>query len=466
MFEGSKVYNKRTYTYETYIARKISILKSAWGGEALPKIKKQLKKYQSKNGIILAEKQREAVYKLMSENVMILTGKPGTGKTTTLKAIIDVYKSINPKSEVLLSAPTGRASRKMQESTGYKAVTVHRMLGYQQGSIPDYNEDNQLEADLVIVDEWSMADLNLTYWLLSALKRGTKILFIGDTDQLPSVSPGNVLNDFIEAELPTVKLDEIFRQARDSQIIQNAHRIKNGEYLVIDDSKEDFYFIQQYNTYKVANLIIKSALRFMEIGYSLEDILILSPMKMGEVGVETLNEMLRDAVNPKSPLKNEISIGNSRFFREGDKVMQNINNKDKEVYNGDLGIVKRIQSNVKDEDGKTKDIIICDFEGVEIEYNKKELIELELGFCMTIHKSQGGEAPVVIMPIVISHKRMLARNLYYTAVTRAKSKVVLIGTHEAMNVAIKNNKVAERNSILDQRIMFEIYQIERFVQEN
>src|SRR5699024_6587639 len=225
------------------------------------------------------EKQREAVYKLLQENVLILTGKPGTGKTTTLRAMIQIYESLYPDNEIRLSAPTGRASRKMSEASGRDSATVHSMLGYRQGEIPEHNEDNPLDADLVILDEWSMADLNLTYWLMTALERGTKVVFIGDIDQLPSVSPGSVLSDFIQAELPTVRLEQIFRQAEESQIVQNAHRINEGKSLLVDDSKSDFYFIQQYNNYKIAHLIVKSALRFIEMGYSLEDIMILSPMR-------------------------------------------------------------------------------------------------------------------------------------------------------------------------------------------
>src|SRR5699024_7952509 len=199
-----------------------------------------------------------------------------------------------------------------------------------------------------------MADLNLTYWLMTALERGTKVVFIGDIDQLPSVSPGSVLSDFIQAELPTVRLEQIFRQAEESQIVQNAHRINEGKSLLVDDSKSDFYFIQQYNNYKIAHLIVKSALRFIEMGYSLEDIMILSPMRSGDVGIDALNEMLRKAINPQHPLKNEIKIGN-RFFREGDKVMQNVNDHDKNVFNGELGVIKNIH--VVD----NKDIIVCEF---------------------------------------------------------------------------------------------------------
>jgi len=457
IFEGKKVYSKRLYSYETYIARKISILLNNRGGEAMPKIDKILKRYQSQNSILLAEQQREAIYKMMQENVLIITGKPGTGKTTTLKAMLDIYEDIYPKNNILLSAPTGRASRKMAEATGRTARTVHSMLGYRQGDIPTHNEGNPLEVDLIVVDEWSMADLNLTYWLLSAINKGSKIIFIGDIDQLPSISPGNVLADLIEAELPTVRLDQIFRQAEQSQIVQNAFRINEGKELLIDTSKDDFYFIHNYNDIAIQNLTIKSVLRFIELGYELEDILVLSPMRKGEVGIELLNNTLREYINPKNPLKNEIKIGD-RYFREGDKVMQNVNNPELDIYNGDLGIITRIER-IKDKHGKEKDIVVCDFEGKEAIYERSLLKDLELGYALTIHKSQGGEASVVIMPITFTHKIMLARNLYYTGITRAKEKVVLIGNNDAMNYAINNNKIIKRNSLLDQRIMKEVYEL-------
>src|SRR5699024_3409079 len=453
MFEGNLVYPRSYFKYETEVAQKLSILTSSRGGGAMPKIKKVLKKYQKENQLFLTEKQREAVYALHEENVLILTGKPGTGKTTTLKAMIDVYKEIYPKSEVLLSAPTGRASRKMKEATGYEAMTVHRLLGYRQGEIPEYNSDNKLEADLIILDEWSMADLRLMYWLISAIEKGTKVVFIGDVDQLPSVSSGNVLDDMIKSGLPAIHLTEVFRQAENSQIIKNAHKINNGESIVVDHSKEDFYYIEQYNDRVNAELIVRSTMRFLDLGYSLEDILVLSPMRNGDVGIELLNEMLRNAINPKSRFNKEIQLGN-RFFREGDKVMQNKNNIEKDVYNGERVSIKSIRLNVKDSNGKkNKDEIICEFDGEFVKYSRSDMVELERGYALTIHKSQGGEAPIVIMPITMSHKVMLTRNLYYTGVTRAKDKVVLIGNMNALNYAIQNDRISQRNSLLDKRIV-------------
>ncbi|RKJ28307.1 ATP-dependent RecD-like DNA helicase, partial [Butyricicoccus sp. 1XD8-22] len=271
---------------EQKLAQKLSILRGSWGGEAMPSLDKHIKRYQAKNKIILAEKQREAVRRLMEEQILILTGGPGTGKTTVVKAMIDIYKELNPKGIIRLAAPTGRASRKLEESTGYEAMTIHRMIGFRHGELPEYHSDNRLAGDLIVIDEFSMVDLQIAFWLVNALERDAKILFIGDTDQLPSVGSGNVLSDLIESGLPTVQLTEIFRQAEESQIITNAHRINNGKSLLIDKEKKDFYFIRQNTPANISDFIIKSAVRFIELGYSLEDILILSPMRKGDAGID------------------------------------------------------------------------------------------------------------------------------------------------------------------------------------
>lgn len=450
VIKDDKIYPKFLYNYEEKLAQKLSVMRGSRGGEAMPSLDNLIKKYQTKNKIILADKQREAIKRLMQEQVLILTGGPGTGKTTVVKAMIDVFKEVNPEGIIRLSAPTGRASKKLEESTGYEAKTIHRMLGFKKGKSPEFHSENTLAGDLFIVDEMSMVDLQLAYWLVNALEKNAKILFIGDVDQLPSVGPGNVLHDLILSGMPTVQLTEVFRQAEESQIITNAHRINNGQSLLIDKEKNDFYFIKKQKPTDISDFIIKSAIRFIELGYTLEDILILSPMRKGDAGINVLNERLRDALNPKNTQKNELKIG-ERFFRVGDKVLQNINNADKDVFNGEIGIVKSITKE-KDSEDKIVDVIYCKFDNKIIKYFREDCKELELGFALTIHKSQGGEAPIVIMPITTSHYIMLARNLYYTGVTRAKEKVVLIGTDQAMNIAIQSNNVAKRNSQLDIRI--------------
>lgn len=452
VIEENRVYPKHLFEYEEGLAQKLSILRGSRGGEAMPKIEKYIKTYQTENGIILANNQREVIKRLMTEQVMVLTGGPGTGKTTVIKAIIDIYKKINNNGVICLCAPTGRASRKLQEATGHEAMTIHRLIGYRQGEPPLYHAKNKLNGDLFIVDEFSMADLEISYLFLDAVNKNAKILFVGDVDQLPSVGVGNVLADLISSSIPTVRLTEIFRQSENSQIVVNAHRINHGQSLLLDPEKNDFYFIHQSDLLRIQNLIIRSAVRFIELGYSLEDILILSPMHKGEVGVTLLNEKLRETLNPPSPYKKELHLG-KRLFREGDKVIQNINNVDKNIFNGEIGIVKSITKE-KGKNGELIDIIICEFDTKLVKYERKDTIELDLAYCITIHKSQGGEAPIVIMPVTISHKVMLARNLYYTGITRAKEKVVLIGTEHAMNIAINNNQITNRNSQLDKKIIY------------
>lgn len=451
VIEEEKVYPKYLFEYELGLAQKLSKMRGSRDGEAMTSLDKHIKSYQKKNSIILADKQREAIKLLMKEQILILTGGPGTGKTTVVKAMIDIYKKIYPKSIIRLAAPTGRASRKLEESTGYEAMTIHRMIGYRQGELPEYHHDNRLAGDLIVIDEMSMVDIQLAYWLINAVENKSKILFIGDTDQLPSVGPGNVLKDMIKSGLPTVELTDIFRQAEASQIVTNAHRINSGKPLLIDQTKNDFYFINQEDVNQIAQLILLSAMRFEQLGYTTDDILILSPMKKGHVGTVILNEKLRDVLNPKSIHKKELILG-KRMFREGDKVMQNKNNMDKDVFNGELGRIKKITKEF-DDNNKLIDVIICDFDGSEIKYLREDMNEIELGYAITIHKSQGGEAPIVIMPITTHHHVMLARNLYYTGVTRAKEKVVLIGTNQAMDIAIKNNQINKRNSQLDKRIV-------------
>ncbi|MCM3711009.1 SF1B family DNA helicase RecD2 [Sporosarcina luteola] len=464
VIEEGCVYPKFLFTYEDRLARKLSEMKGSRGGEALPSLENQIMMYQRKHGIILAEKQRKAVRRLFEEQILILTGGPGTGKTTVIRAMLDMYKDMFPERIVCLAAPTGKASRQLSEVAGYEASTIHRLIGFQQGEIPLYNWEDKLPCDFLIVDEMSMVDVQLASLLLDALERDTKILFVGDIDQLPSVSPGNVLSDMIRAGLPTVSLTEVFRQAEESQIISNAHRVNKGKSLLINDDKGDFYFIHQEDPKRITKMIVRSALRFQELGYPLSDILILSPMKKGPVGTITLNEQLREALNPPDQTKNEWRIG-KRLFRLGDKVIQIKNNKTKGVFNGDIGVIVQISKDVN-QDNETVELMTCDFSGLTVTYEKADTKELELGYAITIHKSQGGESPIVIIPATTSHYVMLARNLMYTGMTRAKEKIVLIGTQKAMNMAINNNKLANRNSRLAQRIRTYISYNNRFVNES
>ncbi|MFD1363075.1 SF1B family DNA helicase RecD2 [Lentibacillus salinarum] len=447
--ENGFVYPKSLYENEVNLSWKLTKMQGSTRGGAVSSVEKHIKNYQKRHNVVLAEKQREAIRKLFEENLLILTGNPGTGKTTVIQAMIEIYRKLYKKDDIALCAPTGRASRKLAEVTGHAASTIHRLIGLQPGEDPEYSEDNPLPDQLIIIDEMSMVDVRLASKLMAAIHKNAKVLFVGDADQLPSVNPGNVLKDMIEGGIPNVKLTEIFRQAQESQIVTNAHRINQGQSLVVDENKNDFYFIHKENPKMIAHMLVKSAVRFVELGYALEDILVLSPMKKGPIGTIALNEALQEALNPAGSSKKEWKKKNT-IFRQGDKVIQTKNNYDKDVFNGDIGTIEDIKT-IKSDD-ETIDVMICDFMGEEVEYTKDQLNELQLAYSITIHKSQGGQAPVVIIPVSTSHYIMLARNLIYTGMTRAEERMVFIGTKKAMHIAAGNNKVAQRNTKLTERI--------------
>lgn len=449
-FEQKAVYLSYIYRYEINVAQKLSKMRGSRGGEAMPFLEKAIRDYQTDNRVVLAEQQREAIRALFQNNLLILTGGPGTGKTVITKAMIEIHSKQHPSHKIGLCAPTGRAARRLEEATGVFAQTAHSMIGKTPDGDPLHHKDNPLSFDLIIIDEVSMMDIHLASDLLDAVKQNAKILFIGDVDQLPSVGSGNFLNDMIEAGLPIVRLTEIFRQAQDSQIITNAHRVNQGKPIVIDSIKKDFYFLEYDSPCKISEMIRKSALRFIELGYPIEDILVLSPMRKGPNGTDELNIILQQALNPPSPDKQEWTVGKTTY-RVGDKVIHIKNNKEKDIYNGEIGMVKEI-SVVMDEEEKEEKALICNFSGREIAYRQEDLKQLQLAYSITIHKSQGGQAPIVITPISMSHYRMLTRNLIYTGMTRAKKIMVYIGTRKALNVAIQNNKVTMRNTRLGERI--------------
>ena len=392
----------------------------------------------------LAPSQRKAVKLCLSHPISIMTGGPGSGKTTTLRFILDIYKKEHPSNEILLAAPTGRASRRMAEQTGMFASTLHSALGLITDEESPLNDTELLPADLIVVDEFSMVDMRLAYILLERIKPGAQLLIVGDADQLPSVGAGNVLREMIRSEkVPTAVLDTIFRQASNSRIIVNAHAINhNDTHLQYGD---DFQMLEVQNAEDAAQLVVKNYLQEVS-QHGLENVQILSPFrKRGAVASNALNETIRDLVNPASKRKMELKCG-SRVFRVGDRIMQTANRNG--VSNGDVGLITGME---KADDEVFVDIRLLD--GRELRYSKDMMEDVEFSYCLTIHKSQGQEYPVIIVPLLKEHYIMLRRNLLYTAVTRAKAKVILIGQRQAVYIAIHKCDVGQRNTVLADRIV-------------
>lgn len=401
----------------------------------------------------LAAEQVEAVRGACENGVMVITGGPGTGKTTTIRTLIKIFARFRLK--ILLAAPTGRAARRMTEATGMEAKTIHRLLEYSfvegQGFRFQRNEDNPLNAQVIIVDEVSMVDLILFYNLLKALPDGCRLILVGDVDQLPSVGAGNVLRDVLNSEIvPSVCLKTIFRQARESMIIVNAHQINKGEFPHLNKRDKDFFFVPEENPERVTEIIVELCReRLPRFGSfdPMEEIQVLTPMRRSKAGVEILNSLLQQELNPPTRYKGEISYGGFNF-RLGDKVMQIRNNYEKEVFNGDIGRITALDQ----EDGELI-VTYPDQNGSrEVVYDTAGLDELVLAYAVSVHKSQGSEYPVVVMPVITQHYILLQRNLLYTAITRARRLVVLVGTRRAIAIAVHNNRVVQRYSNLALRL--------------
>lgn len=396
------------------------------------------------SAVELSAEQRLAVRTALTNKVTVLTGGPGTGKTVTVRTVIGALEAMRRK--YALCAPTGRAAKRLSEATSRPARTVHRLLEYSPQHGFQRNEEHPLEVDCLIVDEASMLDLLLTNRLLKAVDSAAHVLFVGDVDQLPSVGAGDVLRDVIASErVAVIQLTEIFRQAADSGIVVNAHRINRGEFPVLNEFN-DFYFFSQENPEEAAELLVDIVKRRVPGKFGLDpldDIQVIAPMYRGGCGVSNLNEALQKALNPAAPRKLEKRVG-GRVFRVGDKVMQTRNNYDKDVYNGDIGRVSRI-----DTTGQTMAVRIDDRSVV---YDWLELDELVHAFAVSVHKSQGSEYTAVVMPILTQHYLLLQRNLLYTAISRARELVVLVGTRKAIWIAVKNDQVSERHSGLSIRL--------------
>jgi exodeoxyribonuclease V alpha subunit len=401
----------------------------------------------AQNKIALSEKQQQAVQTALTSKVSILTGGPGTGKTTTVRALIQLLQA--QRRTFKLAAPTGRAAKRLSEATGEPAQTLHRLLEFKpfEGNKFMRDRENPLDADLIIVDELSMIDLLLMNALMKAIDITSHILFIGDPDQLPSVGAGNVLKDLIASNLiPVVALDVIFRQSEDSSIIENAHRINKGQMPIFSKTTRDFFLFAESEPELAAQRVVELVQSRIPSKFglnSIDDIQVLSPMHRGEVGVGELNRALQDALNPAEERKKEWRHG-SRVFRIGDKVLQTRNNYTKQVFNGDLGRLVALDAEEQS--------FTVDFDGVQVEYEFSEADELVHAFAMSIHKSQGSEYRAVVIPLLTQHYMLLQRNLLYTGVTRAKSLVVLVGTQKAISIAVRNDKVAQRNSRLAKRL--------------
>ncbi len=424
---------------------------------------------EKKSKISLDELQRKAVEKAAVSGIFILTGGPGTGKTTTINTMIRYFEAMNLT--ILLAAPTGRAAKRMQEATGYEASTIHRMLelygdpenAMEKGAHFGRNSENPLEADVIIIDETSMLDIFLMNSLLKAVIPGTRLVFVGDVNQLPSVGPGCVLSDMIKSgAFPVITLNKIFRQAALSDIVVNAHRINKGEDISLDNKSRDFFFLER-NDVLVIQKIVVSLVRDKipaYLGIDSREIQVLTPMRKGALGVENLNVLLQKYLNPSDPQKEEHEHGNT-VFRTGDKVMQVKNNyqidweiqgkygiavqKGSGVFNGDMGIIKEVDN--------FNESMVVEFDDSRIaSYSFKQLDELELAYAITVHKSQGSEYAAVVMPLLSGPKMLLSRNLLYTAVTRAKSCVVLSGSSNLLHSMIQNQREDERYTGLARRI--------------
>ena len=401
---------------------------------------------KDRDGVGLTDRQLEAVVSALTRKVTVITGNPGTGKTTCVRSILRLAEAKNKT--FVLAAPTGRAAKRLSDATGRPAKTIHRLLELRPGGDAKYNQENPLPADLVIVDETSMMDVLITNSLFKAVSPDAHLVLVGDVDQLPSVGPGNVLRDIIDSgTVPVVRLDAIFRQAQQSSIVVNAHRINHGEMPQFDHGDGETFMFQEEDPEKVFEIIVDLVTKRIpkKFGHDpLRHIQVLSPMYRGKAGVAFLNEQLQEVLNPPDDRKPEKRYG-GKLFRVGDKVMQLRNNYEKEVFNGDAGRIVSM-------DLEEQTVLVVFDDDRTVEYAFSELDELVHAFAISVHKAQGAEYPVVVIPVLTQHYLLLQRNLIYTALTRAKKLAVLVGTKKALAIAIKNNKIAFRYSGLKRRL--------------
>jgi len=444
--EISVIYRKELHNAEKGIAQKIKALLSISISNSKIDTEQIIEQILQKLAIKLSSEQLDVLENVLIKKLVIITGGPGTGKTTLVRSIVSIFSILDKT--ILLAAPTGRAARRLAEVTGEKTSTIHKLLQYNliTGKF-DKNQYDPLEADIIIVDEASMIDTDLMYHLLNAIPANSRFIMVGDIFQLPSVGPGNVLSDMISSKkIETFELTKIFRQAKESPIVVNAHKIRKGEFPDFkfknkDTDLSDFYFSEQNNPQKVVDIISGLCHRRIPKSYPhLTEIQVLTPMHKGDVGTINLNMVLQNVLNPG---ENSVK-GRGCFFRIGDKVMHLKNNYTKDVFNGDIGNVSHID--------KSHETLFVDYDGRDVEYDFSELDELTLAYAISVHKSQGSEYPAVIIPIMNQHFPLLQKNLLYTAITRGKGLVIIIGTREAVNIALNNDKPMQRLSSLAQRL--------------
>ena len=464
--DGVRVYSSRFYYMELNVAKMLHDLNIS-EEVSRERLLERLGKIEDATGLFLDEMQRKAVMEAAKQGILVLTGGPGTGKTTTINAMIRLFESEGMT--ILLAAPTGRAAKRMTETTGYEASTIHRLLEVsgnpEEEAIGGFqrNEENPLDTDVLIIDEVSMVDLPLMNALLKAVMPGTRLILVGDQNQLPSVGPGSVLKDIIASGcFPVVMLTKIFRQAGESDIVVNAHKINRGEPVILDNKSRDFFFLKRQEP----NVIISVMLTLIQkklptyVNAGIYDIQVMTPMRKGLLGVERLNQILQQYLNPPSPEKSEREYAD-RLFREGDKVMQIKNNyqlewkiqtkygltvdKGQGVFNVDMGVVREINT--------YEETITVEYdEHRQVVYPYSMMDELELAYAITVHKSQGSEYPAVVIPLLQGPRQLYHRNLLYTAVTRAKKCVTLVGSEAVFQEMIRNNQDQKRNTSLAERI--------------
>ena len=442
---GQPVFLSRLYRCETRTAERLADIVGTPAAHKVPDPLKAIERVQGQLEIRLARNQQTALACALRSKAMVITGGPGTGKTTIINALLRIYA--RRRTRMLLAAPTGRAAKRMQEATGYTAMTIHRLLefSFKAGGFQK-NRDNPLAGDLIVIDEASMLDTVLAMHLLSAVPDHASVVLVGDINQLPSVGPGNVLNDIIGSRLvPVVELNEIFRQARTSRIVVNAHRVNQGKMPEQNPPgrESDFYFIEKEDPQQVRDTVIELVKERIPRHFKVDPfsgIQVLTPMHKGIAGAENLNRELQKHLNPAGQ---GVARGDLKYCID-DKVMQIKNNYDKDVFNGDIGIIARIDDR--------SDTLYIDFDGREIGYGFSDLDEIVLAYAVSVHKAQGSEYPVVVMPVMTQHYILLQRNLIYTAITRARRLVVLVGSRRALAIGINNNKIEDRFSRLRQRL--------------